>query len=1126
MTWYSTPLQPLDPVVQSQTPKPPIRYMRDSFAATGQNSYVLPPSQDQSMWQSLLNVMPITQGQISQRWGYDAFATIINSANRLYNYQSDALGTRAILACSLKGITAFNENGTVQNPNVFTPVASSEVVRSITSRNYQYFCDGDNGLDPTTHRTGDSLKWDGVTSATVLGYWQAGVTYSVGQIIYDSNDNPEQVSSVQQYHISVVKVRSNVVTLTFTSVDIVHFPMVGTIWTLENFVNAAFLNGTSVTITSVFRGINEPSYVTAAFTHADYGPITESSIPAGNWVTTGSNRSGATVPVWPGSPSGTVYDNQIQWTRLASVPVSISGVSNIGIIPTDVTTNTITGAGGTGVIEGPITGTAAVDIPTAANNPWTNPAGILTNNPGTPAYVSIYQTWDYDDAGNGTLITDAPTSDTINTTGFTFASFPSPQVVGIQLAFTYQSSILPYTYYPSGSMQVQLLKNGSPVGQTRSGSLTIDGTSYTLTVGGSNDLWGTSFVPSDLTNGSLGVAVYMSGSFQIFAQESLNTYGFQFSDSYITMTTFGASSPGTIVSSGAGVGIAGTVGNGDITLVLGRTYYLIPNNSSTGHFGDLSAPSANTGAVASSEFSLALASYNDPQVDFKYVLATADGGDPSILYQVSVLVPGLVVTSWAIDGSDNVTFTGTWNGTPFPDGSNFTVGGLNHGAYMNNYLFTVTGSSPTTVVGTFTHGADSATEFGIVAPASAGTSGATVAGQFAIPNNVFAVVDNDPDPNLVLNQPMLFTDTFGTEYGVTLNDPPPAGTLLIKHQGRLWMAGVPGATHSVFFSKSVSELTLPNGFIAGKYEESWPGFNYFDVSDGAESVLALQSDGTTLYIGTQNHVRRLFGNDPTNFQEPQIVHPEVGVINQEVWQIVFMQGAPSGCCWMTPDFRVIQSDFNTYVDIGTPVQNILNALQPTAQSLAHAAFVADGEYDLYILAVPYLQSSYCDTMLVFDLRARQWFVWQPAGGSISLLYNVTQAAVPQWLFLSGLGNVLNIFAQSATTDNGAIIPVTAQTTWMNLGEPTRRKVLNEIQIYGNPAMKMNVYGANNLADFSAPRPVVYNHALRQSPFGVWTLYLTGAKSRHRYYQFTFSSNDGIVPLLGSYSISVMPLDDI
>src|SRR5271168_4256000 len=122
-----------------------------------------------------------------------------------------------------------------------------------------------------------------------------------------------------------------------------------------------------------------------------------------------------------------------------------------------------------------------------------------------------------------------------------------------------------------------------------------------------------------------------------------------------------------------------------------------------------------------------------------------------------------------------------------------------------------------------------------------------------------------------------------------------------------------------------------------------------------------------------------------------------------------------------------QMEPNQYVDIGTPIQDILNNLQSSAPSLAHAAFVADGEYELYILAVPYQQFAYCDTHLIFDLRARQWFVWQPTSGSQSLLYNVTQAAVPQWLFIDGAGSNLNIYGANYLTDSGVSFPLTATT---------------------------------------------------------------------------------------------------
>lgn len=958
MSWYSTPLQPLDPVVASQTPKPPVRYVRDNFTGTGQNSYVQPPAQDQAMWQSLLNVQPITQGVINQRWGYNIFASnaAVVGANRLYNFQSDATGTRAIIAAGLSSVSAYTEAGALYMAPVFTPAGGSGIMRSVTSRDYQYFCDGDNALDLSTHMTGDSVKWDGTT----------------GPSLHDLFAPP---------------------------------------------------------------------------------PVT-----------------------------------------------------NIGILSSDVTPNTASG-GTSSLSAGPNTGTSTTDTgggsPAPSNlNVWQNGGDIFSNNPFTPA--TVYASNAY------------PRTDTLQCVGF-FSTYTPTKVSGIQVTLNYGSSLAPSVTSASATITMQLVVGGVAFGTVRTAKFIGDGKQHTVTFGNSTDLWGGTLAPANILGTGFGVRVFMSGTSVSPTSAGINT--FQIQASYVTITAFSSGSSGTTTSSGNGVGVASTAANGAISLTLGRTYYLVPNNSNTGHFADLSDPSASTGPVTNEEFGLVLATYNDPQVTTKYVLATPDGGDPSILYETQVLSPGLVISSWVINGSNQVTFTGTAYpiGSTFAVGQKYYVGGLVHGSYMNGTQITITGTTATTITANFTHGADSATESGVVGEYT-----------FAIPNYAPFVVDNTPDASLVLNQPLLYTDQYDNEFGVALNDPPPAGTLLCKHQGRLWMSGVSSSPHSVFFSKSVAELTLPNGFIAGKYEESWPGSNYFDVSDTAESVAGLLSNGQTLFIGTQNHIYQLIGNSPVNFQEPQVVHPQVGLNNQEVWQLVFTQGTPSGAIWMTPDFRVIQSDFNTYVDIGTPVQNILNNLQPSAQTLAHSTYASDGEYEVYILAVPYQQSTYCDTHLVFDLKARQWFVWQPLGGSQSLLFNITQAGVPQWLFLGGTDTSnINIYSPFALTDNGSAIPVTATTTWMHLGEPTRRKVLNEIQIYGNVLMNINVVGANNLQDFSNPKQIVDNITLRKSPFDVWTLYMTGFSSHHRYYQFSFSSSNGqSLPLLGSYNVLSTPLDDV
>lgn len=949
MAWYNRPIQPIDPVVVSQQPKPSVRYVRDNFAGTGQDSHTIAPAQDQAMWQSLVNVQPITKAVIERRWGYNQFAPLSVPFNRLYNFQSDSTGNRQIIAAGLPNIEAFNENGTIYNPSIFVPAAPNGIVRSITSRNYQYFCDGFNALNSTTHLTGDSLKWNGAASG---------------------------------------------------------------------------------------------------------------------------------------------------------------GVTNIGIVNTDTTANTASGAGSSNTV-GPTSPGTITQLNTSrgggfgAGASWSNINGLIGTGNGV---ASVFV--------NGTVTF----SNGLVANNFGFAITPTATIVGIQVSCSAAAN--PAFGAGSRTLVAYMTKNGTT---TNSFSRSVSLTSTSLqsfTFGGPTDLWNWSFSPSDITNNTFGVYIDEEG-----ASAGGNTVTVQ----NVKITIFLGNQAGGSTTSGAGIGLIGGVAGGNVNLTIGRIYYMVGNNSSTGHFSDLSAASQSTGVLTNDEVSLLLATYNDPQVDTKYLLATADGGDPSILYEVQPLVPGLTITSWAINGANSVTFTGAWTGTPYSVGQTFVVGGLVHGSYMNTQTMTTTASTSTTLTANFTHAADSSTEGGVAGNYS-----------YAIPNSVGFVVDNcveapvagslGTSPSaLTLNQVLAYTDQFGNTYGVALNSPPPAGSLLIKHQGRLWMAGVTGATHSVYFSKSTSELTLPNGFIAGKYEEAWPASNYFDVSDGAENVTGLLSDGQTLYIGTQAHIRRLLGNAPANFQLPQIIHPQVGLINQEVWQIVFMQGAPSGSIWMTPDFRVIQSDFNTYVDIGAPIQDVLNSLQPQAQTLAHAAFVASGEYNLYILSVPVNSTTFCDTHLVFDLKARQWFVWKPATGSLALLFNITANGSPQWLFIDGAGANIDQYNSVSPTDGGIAIPVTATTSWLHLSEPTRRKILNELTVYGNVNMLVTVNGANSAQDIAAPDgpgSIVFNRALRQSPFGNWNLYLTGEESHHRYYQITFASNNGQSPVLTSYVVSFDPLDDI
>jgi hypothetical protein len=95
------------------------------------------------------------------------------------------------------------------------------------------------------------------------------------------------------------------------------------------------------------------------------------------------------------------------------------------------------------------------------------------------------------------------------------------------------------------------------------------------------------------------------------------------------------------------------------------------------------------------------------------------------------------------------------------------------------------------------------------------------------------------------------TDGYGNVYGIVNNTPPP-NTLLYPtlHQGRIFATD--GKT--IFFSKSLAEVTTSTGLITSKWEESWPGTNTIPIGLNNEIILGLKSSGQTLHIGTAKSI--------------------------------------------------------------------------------------------------------------------------------------------------------------------------------------------------------------------------------------------------------------------------------
>ncbi len=458
-------------------------------------------------------------------------------------------------------------------------------------------------------------------------------------------------------------------------------------------------------------------------------------------------------------------------------------------------------------------------------------------------------------------------------------------------------------------------------------------------------------------------------------------------------------------------------GAGNVTTVNGRTYFTVFANSKTGH---VSAPSPAfvDGPRTNEAVTIAINSFPPitQQVDTVYLLATADGGDQTLLY--------LIDSSFGANITDDLSATA------------------------------------------------------------------------------------------LASQPVMgLIDDSGVPFGCFFNNPPPNGSAVIKHANR--MAMINGL--DIAFSKSIDECTTSTGRVAGNFEECWPPAWTVNISDKSETPRALLSDGILLYVGTERSIRTISGDSIFNFSVPQVLFNDTGVMGQDVWVRVYAEGQPVGSMWLTPDLKVMQSDFNTYRDVGQPIQDqLLTINTATVRANARATAITDGEYDLFLLAVPTGGNTDCDTIFCYNLRTSTWSKWQLPDKATALLYNVSSTGAIQKLFASSLAsstyqNLWQLdrsFTQDRTSVAVTSITSTVQTPWLALSDPRFRKQLNDLEALTaeTGTMLVTVEAASTIADFASPNLIISGAPLTQGVLGqAWKVFLAGLPTKNKYYRFTFTT---------------------
>lgn len=676
-----------------------------------------------------------------------------------------------------------------------------------------------------------------------------------------------------------------------------------------------------------------------------------------------------------------------------------------------------------------------------------------------------------------------------------------------------------YAYFVDGVQGEQKKWNGSATGGVTSwGFAGAGGTSTTSTLPASasvDSTVGGSVTWTNPTNITLSDDTYAT----ITLSPGQTSY-------HLVGTTYGFSLPSTAIINGIIVTVEGKISGsatftGDVRLVRGSTVLRYSNQSLDSTQFGASDTNINFGAATDPWNTIFTASdINSTGFGAAIQLTAAGSGTTTVSIDkiaITVYYQSPLTVGASFTGSATVTLT---------------VGRKYYYVYRNSDtghtgdLSPISASSGTVTAGNIPlsniiASTDTQVDRVIILATKDGGSPDSLYFLADIPNGTTTLTDDVAETTLLARNIFLETDSEGNQHGVADNAPPPNGSIPLKHRGRLWMV----VGQYVYFSKNIEEVTTSTGIITSRYEEAWPASYFFDITEGAETPRAMLSDGQILYVATERSVHKIAGSGPTDFQNPEIVFTEVGVLNQETWKPVFLEGQPVGTMWLTPDFRVIGSDFNTYRDVGVPVQNILDSINTSAASNCCATFFADGGYDMYILAVPTGSNTNCDTLLVYDLHSKQWLVWQLADTVLSLFYNINETGIPQLLFV-GNSNQLWQFASTALVDrsgetNATNITATVKTAWQNLGDAMVRKVLNEIEVVtDDAALSVTVQGASTRSEFLSPSLVKTSNVIR-GPLGEFKLYLAGSPAKDRFYQFTFTSNSTSSMVLGGYAIEAV-----
>lgn len=394
-----------------------------------------------------------------------------------------------------------------------------------------------------------------------------------------------------------------------------------------------------------------------------------------------------------------------------------------------------------------------------------------------------------------------------------------------------------------------------------------------------------------------------------------------------------------------------------------------------------------------------------------------------------------------------------------------------------------------------------------------------------------------------------YTDPSGNSYGILLNEPPTAAGFLYPtlHQGRLFATD----GKSLFFSKSLDEVTTSTGLITSKWEECWPGDYNLPIALNNETILGIKSDGTNLHVGTDKSIFTVYGSDPTNFSVPSVAFAQTGILSNDCWSVIYAEGMPSGFVWITQDFKVMHSDFSTYREIGTEIYPVLQTLNPTYLANAKVLSLTQGPYNFVFLQFVSTGSSNPQPEFwIWESRLQKWYHWIFQAAEVNSTNVVPSAFIYQypsytsadvtpgskylfyWLYSTTSTDTLwsRIFDPDQTSDLSTYnIPWSVRTSWQDCGDATAIKTINEIEVTGDDGpFTVGLYGATAQSQFDSGGTLLKSATTVTGPISSLAtnkFFCAGANTTAKYYSISLSSaSPGTsAAVLSSFTLEFYPM---